>query len=183
MHVRFFPARFRISLVAFGLIAAAAIWVIALQVTGNYHQVIAGELYRAAQPNSEQLVRYRNSDGIRTVLNLRGGASGKTWYDDEIATSRRLGLVHVDFRMSSSRDLTQARAEELITLMRGLPKPLLIHCQAGADRSGLAAALYLAAIANRPEEDAESQLSLRFGHIGIPLLSASWAMDRSFEDL
>jgi protein tyrosine/serine phosphatase len=165
------------------LLVAVAAWVVALQMTGNYHEVIAGELYRAAQPNSGQFARYHRRDGIRTVLNLRGAASGKAWYDDEIAVSRRLGLVHADFRMSSSRDLTKARAEELIALMRRLPKPLLIHCQAGADRSGLAAALYLAAIAKRPEEDAESQLSFRFGHIGIPLLSASWAMDRTFEDL
>lgn len=48
------------------------------------------------------------------------------------------------------------------------PKPLLIHCESGADRSGLAAALYLAAISGAGEEVAEEQLGLKYGHISEP---------------
>ena len=71
----------------------------------------------------------------------------------------------------------------LVALMRDAPKPLLIHCRAGADRSGLAASLYLAAIDGAGEERAEAQLSFRFGHIGIPWLSETYAMDETWEAL
>ena len=64
--------------------------------------------------------------------------------------------------------------------MRSVPKPVLIHCQAGSDRSGLAAAFYLAALAKAGEEKSEAQLSIRFGHIAIPVLG-TYEMDQSFE--
>jgi protein tyrosine/serine phosphatase len=67
--------------------------------------------------------------------------------------------------------------------MRDAPKPILIHCQAGADRTGLVSVLYLQQIAGIDEETAEEQLSVRFGHIGIPYLSSTFAMDRSWENL
>ena len=65
----------------------------------------------------------------------------------------------------------------------GYLKPLLIHCQSGADRSGPAAALYLAAIARHGEAAAEDQLSIRYGHIGLPHVSSAYAMGRTWETL
>ncbi|MFD2031462.1 tyrosine-protein phosphatase [Ancylobacter dichloromethanicus] len=61
--------------------------------------------------------------------------------------------------------------------MKDAKKPILIHCQAGADRSGLASALYLAAIKkNSAEAEAEAQLSIRYGHFFLcpSLLSTRW---------
>nr|WP_234894951.1 tyrosine-protein phosphatase [Sinorhizobium meliloti] len=60
--------------------------------------------------------------------------------------------------------------------MQTAPKPILIHCQAGADRTGLAAMLYLQQIAGIDEEISERQLSVRYGHIGLPYISAAFAM-------
>jgi protein tyrosine/serine phosphatase len=57
---------------------------------------------------------------------------------------------------------------------------VLIHCQSGADRTGLVAAIYEYAVAARPAEEAEEQLSLRYGHVPY-LWSRTGAMDRSFE--
>jgi protein tyrosine/serine phosphatase len=92
-------------------------------------------------------------------------------------------VAHVDFRMSASRELTQSEAERLLAILNAADKPLLIHCQSGADRSGLAAALYLAAIARHGEAAAEDQLSIRYGHIGLPHVSSAYAMDRTWETL
>ena len=61
-------------------------------------------------------------------------------------------------------------------LLRSAPKPVLIHCQSGADRSGLVAALYEYTIAARPLEEAQEQLSLLFGHFPY-LWSRTGAMD------
>ena len=154
-----------------------------LQLSGNVHSVVAGEIYRSAQPSTAQLTAYASRYGLRTVVNLRGANPGRPWYDQEVAASAHLGVAHVDFRMSASRELTQAEAERLLAILNAADKPLLIHCQSGADRSGLAAALYLAAIARHGEAAAEDQLSIRYGHIGLPHVSSAYAMDRTWERL
>jgi protein tyrosine/serine phosphatase len=150
--------------------------------TTNFHPVIAGELYRSSQPSPTTIARFQKEYGIKTIINLRGNNSGRTWYDSEIAQAKELDINHIDFRMSSSRELNEQEAAKLIEIMRDAPKPLLIHCQAGADRTGLASALYLAAISKRSETDAEKQISIFYGHISLSI-SHAYAMDRTFEKL
>ncbi|RYI17672.1 MAG: protein tyrosine phosphatase [Acetobacteraceae bacterium] len=154
-----------------------------LAVTGNFHQVVAGEVFRSAQVSAEDIAAYRGTYGIRSILNLRGAAPGEPWYDTEIAASAALGVTHVDFAMDASVQLTDAEATQLIALMREMPKPLLVHCRHGSDRTGLAMSLYLAAIKGQDEATAEGQLSLWFGHFAVPILSDAWPMDESWERL
>nr|WP_200991911.1 dual specificity protein phosphatase family protein [Rhizobium rhizogenes]QCL10606.1 tyrosine phosphatase family protein [Rhizobium rhizogenes] len=154
-----------------------------LQVTGNFHSVIDGQLYRSAQPTSEELASYVRTNGIKTVINLRGTHPGAAWYDEEVTTARTLGIKHIDFGMSASRTISPETAERLVELMASAPKPILIHCRSGSDRSGLAAALYVRKIAGLDEAQAEGQLSFYYGHVGIPAVSAAYAMDRSWEDV
>lgn len=158
-----------------------AVHLVNLQVSGNFHEVVPGELYRSAQLSAEELAAHGRADGIRSIINLRGANRGVSWYDSEVAVAKELGIVHLDFRMSAGRPLSQDEAAQLIEMMRAAPKPLLIHCRAGADRSGLAASLYLAAIDGADEERSEAQLSFRFGHIGIPWVSEAYAMDEAWE--
>jgi protein tyrosine/serine phosphatase len=154
-----------------------------LSLSGNFHPVLAGEVYRSAQVSKDDIADYQGTYGIRSILNLRGAAPGEAWYDEEVATSAALGLTHVDFAMNASVQLNEAEAGRLIAVMRGMPKPLLVHCRHGSDRTGLAMSLYLAAISGADEETAEGQLSLWFGHFAVPVLSDAWPMDESWERL
>lgn len=153
-----------------------------IQYHGNFAAVVDGVAYRSAQPTADQIATYTKNHGIRSIINLRGRNDGRPWYDQEVAQSEKLGLVHYDFRMSARQELSQEKAQELIALMEKVEKPVLIHCNWGADRSGLASALYVAAIAKEGEAKAESQLSLWFGHIPLAI-SKPYAMDRTFEAL
>jgi protein tyrosine/serine phosphatase len=153
-----------------------------LQLSGNFHTVIAGEFYRSAQPSAKQLEKYVTDHGIKTVINLRGQSESR-WYRDEIAKAEALGVRHIDFKMSSSETVTSEVADQLIDIMKSAPKPILIHCKAGADRSGIVSAIYSRSIAGWNEESAERQLSMYFGHIGIPYLSPTYALDESWERL
>jgi protein tyrosine/serine phosphatase len=171
------------ALFVLGAAVAAGAYAAMLQLGGNFHTVIAGEIYRSAQPSAAEISRYQAEFGIRTIVNLRGPGTGRSWYDQEVSAARQLGIVHVDFRMSANKDFSQERAAELVQILRSAHKPILIHCRSGADRSSLAAALYVAGIAQGGEEAAEEQISIRFGHFGIPLLSPTYAMDRSWENL
>lgn len=91
-------------------------------------------------------------------------------------------MNHIDFGMSASRELDMNQVNQLVAIMRDAPKPILIHCKSGADRTGLATALYLSRVARLSEKEAESQLSIRYGHVSIPYLSAAYAMDRTWEN-
>ncbi|OJF89634.1 protein tyrosine phosphatase [Rhizobium sp. 58] len=154
-----------------------------LQLTGNFHTVVRGELYRSAQPSAAQLKDYVGRYGIKTVINLRGPENLADWYKAEVSTTQRLGVMHVDFALSSSRMVSEETADVLLQIMKDAPKPILIHCKAGADRSGIASALYSYRIARIRAETSEEQLSVFFGHIGIPHLSPAFAMDKSWEAL
>lgn len=154
-----------------------------LQISGNFHEVAKGELYRSAQPSANAISSYARDYGIRTIINLRGKSSKATWYKTEVAAAGELGIRHVDFRMSAQRQLSEVETTQLIEILRDSPKPILIHCQAGADRSGLVAAIYLHAIKGVDVETAEKQISIRYGHIGIPYLSSAFAMDENWKKL
>jgi protein tyrosine/serine phosphatase len=172
----------RLGLAVAVALAALAAHLTIIRLDGNFHTVIAGHVYRSGQPDAADLRHWTRAYGIRTVVNLRGAADGADWYDTETATASALGLAHVDFGMSASHDLTPADAAALIAVLAEAEMPILIHCKAGADRTGLAAALYVAAIARGDEEAAERQISLRFGHISLPMVP-EYAMDRTFERL
>src|SRR5262249_33063504 len=105
------------------------------------------------------------------------------WYEQEVAEARSLGIQHVDFRMSSSQVLTPQKADELVKIMRSAPKPILIHCRSGADRTGLVSVIYSQQIAGGNEDVGEKQLSFYYGHVGVPLLSPAYAMDASWHNL
>lgn len=155
----------------------------ALRASGNFHEVLPRELYRSAQVTPASLRGAREEMGIRSVINLRGAHPGAAWYDAEVGAARALGIAHFDFAMSDHAILAPGQAARLVALMRAAPKPLLIHCLAGSDRTGLGAALFLARIAGEDAEKAEGQLSIRYGHIAIPYLSSAYSMDESWERL
>lgn len=154
-----------------------------LQLSGNFHVVREGQLYRSAQPTAAQLRAYVRNYGIRTVINLRGRNDKAGWYQAEMAESRALGVRHIDFRMSASRELTRDEASQLLSILRDAPRPILIHCRGGSDRSGLVAAIFLHDVAGEDIGVAKWQLSLIYGHIGIPYLSSAFAMDESWDML
>ena len=118
----------------------------ATHLNDNFHAIVAGEAYRSAQPSADEIRAYRDESHIATIINLRGASAGRPWYDAKVRTAKDLGIRHVDFPMSARKELTKTQSLALIALMRYVPKPVLIHCQAGSDRSGMVAAFYLADI-------------------------------------
>lgn len=148
---------------------------------GNYHSVLPGELYRSGQLSEQQLQQHIEQDGLRSIINLRGPDPGDTWYEAEKRLARQNDIEHVDFELSASTALTDQQLDELTALLHKLPKPLLIHCLGGADRTGLATALYLYDVKGETASEAAQQLSIRFGHFPYLFRSEVAAMDESFQ--
>jgi protein tyrosine/serine phosphatase len=137
------------------------------QMTGNFHEVLPGQLYRSAQPDGEDIDEMVRVHGVRTIINLRDEAHG-SWYAEAGSAAARNGVRMVDFPMSSAQEVPVDRLQQLAAIMRDAEKPVLIHCEHGANRTGLASAVYVGAVAGRSELFSEFQLSPFYGHVPIP---------------
>lgn len=153
-----------------------------LQLDGNFHEVIANELYRSARLGEDELARRIEQYKIRTVINLTGPSNAQ-WYQHQQRVVHDHKITQIDFTMAADRLLTSERAAELVGILQKAQKPILIHCKRGADRTGLASVIYLSQIAGTSRAFASRQLSFRFGHVGVPVLSATYAMDESWNQL
>nr|WP_245197758.1 tyrosine-protein phosphatase [Jiella mangrovi] len=151
-------------------------------VTGNVHTVIAGELYRSGTLSPAALQALVDERGIRTIINLRGRHPDHAWWRGEEQIAERNGIELIDLGWSASKPLSDKQVTAFYAAIDAAPKPVLIHCMSGSDRSGLASALYLAHRLKSDEETAEGQLSIVYGHIGLPFFPAE-AMDDTFERL
>ena len=171
------------ALAVFGLVVALGLHFAVLLLGDNFHEVVAGELYRSGQLSPQSIAKLDSKYQFGTIINLRGENASSDWYRREVSEAERLGIAHVDFKMSSRSRLSLDRMKDLVAIMRDAKKPILVHCLNGIDRTGLAAMLYANQIAGMDEDIAEFQLSLLYGHIGIPLVSRAYAMDQSWLEI
>ena len=147
--------------------------------TGNFHEIVDGQAYRSAQLTPVELSKKVSRYGFASVLNLRGPNADKDWYQQEIAFCNTRGIEHYDITLSAGKDISTAQSEEIVSIMKSAPKPILIHCRNGADRAAFGAALYELAIANESAEEASEEMTMWYGH--IPFITPHvGAMDRSF---
>jgi len=169
--------------VSIGLAAmAAGGWAEFLQLTGNIHEVEPGKLYRSAQLSPEQLQDLIKTQNIRTVINLRGARPGENWYDNEVKVIRATGVSYITLPLSANHEPDSQTLAKLTEILDNAPQPILVHCKAGADRTGLASALFELRKMGKPVDQAEDQLSFRYGHFPW-LTSRTGAMDRAFSNI
>lgn len=146
----------------------------------NFHVVSPGQVYRSAQFDPETLARLVQQNGIKSVLNLRGGNWDAEWYYSETNAAGQLGIKHYDIEISASQELSNEQMDKILGIIAEAPKPILIHCKNGADRTGLAGALYLYSVEGKSAKIADRQLSLFRGHIPYLFWRDTIAMDHSF---
>jgi len=127
----------------------------------NQHRV-SERLWRSAQPAPHQIAWFA-AQGVRTVVNLRGGREHGSWPLEKEACDRH-GIALVDFVLRSR----EAPEREMLILLKeflhSLHYPVLVHCKSGADRAGLFAALYLIIHEGRSATEAMAQLAVKYGH-------------------
>jgi protein tyrosine phosphatase (PTP) superfamily phosphohydrolase (DUF442 family) len=134
------------------------------QFSSNLGTVHAGRVIRAAQPTS-QLPQIIENYHLASILNLRGGSSQDSWYTSEVRAAQASGVAFFDLPLSATRRPTRRELLLLIDFFDRCQYPLLIHCKAGADRTGLASALYLMTQRNEPPRQAIGAFTIYHGHI------------------
>ena len=125
---------------------------------GNLAVVDVGRVIRSAQPTT-QLPRLIEEYNLKSILNLRGGNPADSWYVAELRTAQTRDLAFYDLPLSATRRPTRRELLYLIDILTHCPYPLLIHCKSGADRTGLASAIYLMTRKGEPREQAEATFS------------------------
>ncbi len=127
----------------------------------NAHRVTPG-LWRAAQPAPTDIAWFARQ-GVKTIVNLRGGREHGAWPLQREACERH-GIALVEFVLRSRGAPDRETILGAGAFFESLQEPALVHCKSGADRAGFFSALYLLIHEKRPLDEAMRQLSLRYGH-------------------
>ncbi len=132
----------------------------------NLGVVDPGKVFRSAQPTSD-LDRLIQDHHLKSILNLRGGSLDDPWYAAEVKATQSGSIAFYDFPMSATHRPRRRELLVLIDTLRSCSYPLLIHCKSGADRTGLATALYLMIAKGVPPRRAEEAFTLEHGHVPL----------------
>lgn len=108
--------------------------------TGNIAAIEPGASYRSGQLTPRGLDRVIQSRRIRTVINLRGCNPENDWYPAERETTLAAGATQIDLALASDLWLSRDQMRTLVDVLRQAERPFLIHCEWGAERTGLASA-------------------------------------------
>lgn len=151
------PARRRTARIIVAAVAAVVLFVgYQYWLTSNFRPVVPGVAYRSGQPRPAQLARWCDRYGIRTVINLRGFAKHDS--PAEQAAAAELDLKYLPIYDFSAHTLPpQPRLAELIDAVENAPRPILIHCYHGNDRSGVASVIAAMALGGQTYAQAVSQ--------------------------
>jgi hypothetical protein len=109
----------------------------------NFHWVVPGEAARAMQAWAGGVEPFLKRHGIRAIINLRGRNDDLGWWKKETAIAKGAGIAHLDAMLDSRKLPTREMLVTLIESFDSAPKPFLLKCSGGQDRTSLAAALYL----------------------------------------
>ena len=117
---------------------------------------ISDELYRSAQPEREGFTALQKL-GIRSVLNLRE-------YHKDTRKARHTQLHLMAYPVAAG-EVTSSDVENCLALIANAPKPVLVHCWHGSDRTGIVVAAYRIVFQNWSVAEAEKEFrEERFGY-------------------
>lgn len=144
------------------LIALVVLILWELWLKNNIHTVISSQVYRSAELSPAKLDQLVQQRGIKTVLNLEGTRPNAIWYQGEVAICKRYHIAHYNMSLNAHHLPTAVQLKRLTHILETAPRPILIHCHRGADRTGLAAAIAIILSGNPSLADAEQQYSWQY---------------------
>jgi protein tyrosine/serine phosphatase len=143
----------------------------------NFHWIVPGEAARSAQAYAGMLGSFLRANGLKAVINLRGRHPNFGWWKYETKVCARLGIAHLDAMMDSRRLPLREMLVALIDAFDAAPRPFVIKCSGGQDRTSFAAALY---IVHRDGWDATERALkqfARFPYLHFPKDNQRWLQE------
>ncbi|MBW7903987.1 MAG: tyrosine-protein phosphatase [Phycisphaerae bacterium] len=132
----------------------------------RFAEVVPGRLYRSGELAPQQLERVAREHGVRTVLSLLDPNAPQSVA--ERAAAERLGLRWINVPLRGDGSSTDADRDVIRDVILDPDcGPLLVHCAAGANRTGLAIAMYRINAEGWTVEQALAEMR-RFGFDDLP---------------
>jgi protein tyrosine/serine phosphatase len=116
----------------------------------NFYEVTTN-LYRGAQPSAQGMTELK-SMGVKTVLNLRTFHS-----DNKLVSSGEMKLARLHMKPWHAEDEDVVAFLKIASDTNNLP--LFVHCQRGADRTGMICAMYRIVYCGWTREDAINEMT------------------------
>ena len=110
-------------------------WATPVNTSFNFYK-IDDNLYRSEQPGRANLEEIK-AHGIRTIISFRAFHSDS----DILGNTGEIDLIRIPMNTWNIKDRHVLRALNAIEMAKK-KGPVLIHCQHGADRTGLISAMY-----------------------------------------
>lgn len=144
------PRVLKKRIILYVIILAGAIWtweeVVKDRVIPKRWGVVEkGFVYRSGQLSSFLVKRTLENHGIKVIVSLTGRIADDKDYEAETNAAEELGIEVMRFPLSGdgTGDIAQyAGAVAAIIEARRVGRPVLVHCAAGAQRTGGAVAFY-----------------------------------------
>jgi protein tyrosine phosphatase (PTP) superfamily phosphohydrolase (DUF442 family) len=123
---------------------------------------IAEGLYRSNHPDATALAMWK-ARGIKEVISLRPAQGSVHAFEAERCSALGLRLRNAALASRAAPSVHGVLA--LLDIFDTIDRPALIHCKSGADRTGLAAAIWAIHVEGRPVAEAAGALNLRHLHL------------------
>lgn len=105
----------------------------------NFH-VVEPNIFRSSQPSDESFKVLKEQCGLKTVLFLR---RSKEKIKSEKKFLEGLGIRFISIPMDGGKEQSIETIEQCLKIISDkMNQPILIHCEAGKDRTGLVIAAY-----------------------------------------
>lgn len=131
----------------------------------NVHAHNEAGFVRSAEMGGDALAAAIRRNDVRSVLRLVGteGSDAES-YAEEKAVCDRLGVPHFVAKMAATRAPYRselARVFQVLDMIDSDPnlRPVLIHCSAGSDRTGLVSVIWMHDYRGQPLAEARKQLA------------------------
>jgi protein tyrosine/serine phosphatase len=144
----------------------------------NFHIVEPGRFYRSAQPSQAQLESWIDTYELKTVVSLRGGSPDNPDLVASRTAAENKGIRFVQHKLRARRYPTKPELLGLWKIFAEGEYPMLVHCQSGVDRSGLASGVYLLWRTGDVDQADEQLDFFPYWHTGW---FGSYKLDRVFE--
>jgi protein tyrosine/serine phosphatase len=154
-----------------------------IKILENFHEIDPGKYYRSAQPKASKLEKYIQKYNIKTVINLRGKSAGEDWYDQEVEVLQKYQVPLISIAMNAERLPHRQDLLKLLEAFESAERPILLHCQAGVDRTGEASAIYQMLYMGKTQKEAMKMLSFYYGHIESLYPAKSYFIEKVWQGL
>lgn len=127
----------------------------------RFGTVVEGEIFRSGQISRAMFEPTMKEHGIQVVIDLNGYDYTDPEQVNEVETSERLGIEHFRYRLDGDGrgDIMQYAATiEKLVECQAENKPVLVHCAAGAHRTGGVVACYRMLLQDVPAEAAYAEM-------------------------